>query len=201
MVQVSVPPSPSPHAFLPTDHFPVPLLSGSGPCPFLFPAAVLFRLRKGVANTCIRWGAASLSSPHLPIPHPFHGLPSALLPFLLCLHCLRILPRLSSQVCCGHTSPIQSPLSPIQTPHTTPIRPFYSRQVRCERASAFMRNKGVENVFQLEGGIHRYLDAYPEVCVVGTPHPYPRSLTPPFSPCISLSSRVAPNGRAKRPCS
>ena len=34
--------------------------------------------------------------------------------------------------------------------------------VRCERASAFMRNKGVENVFQLEGGIHRYLDAFPE---------------------------------------
>lgn len=34
--------------------------------------------------------------------------------------------------------------------------------VRCERASAFMRNKGIENVFQLEGGIHRYLDAYPE---------------------------------------
>lgn len=24
--------------------------------------------------------------------------------------------------------------------------------VRCERASAFMRNKGIENVFQLEGG-------------------------------------------------
>jgi UPF0176 protein len=34
--------------------------------------------------------------------------------------------------------------------------------VRCERASAFMRNKGIENVFQLEGGIHRYLDAFPE---------------------------------------
>jgi predicted sulfurtransferase len=34
--------------------------------------------------------------------------------------------------------------------------------VRCERASAFMRNKGVENVFQLEGGIHRYLEAFPE---------------------------------------
>ena len=34
--------------------------------------------------------------------------------------------------------------------------------VRCERASAFMRNKGIENVFQLEGGVHRYLDAYPE---------------------------------------
>lgn len=34
--------------------------------------------------------------------------------------------------------------------------------VRCERASAFMRNKGVQNVYQLEGGIHRYLDAYPD---------------------------------------
>lgn len=34
--------------------------------------------------------------------------------------------------------------------------------VRCERASAFMRNKGIQNVFQLEGGIHRYLDAFPE---------------------------------------
>lgn len=27
--------------------------------------------------------------------------------------------------------------------------------VRCERASAFMRNKGIENVFQLEGGVCR----------------------------------------------
>lgn len=34
--------------------------------------------------------------------------------------------------------------------------------VRCERASAFMRNKGIQNVFQLEGGIHRYLEAFPE---------------------------------------
>jgi predicted sulfurtransferase len=34
--------------------------------------------------------------------------------------------------------------------------------VRCERASAFMRNSGVENVYQLEGGIHRYLEAYPD---------------------------------------
>jgi predicted sulfurtransferase len=32
--------------------------------------------------------------------------------------------------------------------------------VRCERASAFMRMKGVENVHQLEGGIHRYLETY-----------------------------------------
>jgi predicted sulfurtransferase len=35
--------------------------------------------------------------------------------------------------------------------------------VRCERASAFLRNiGGIENVCQLEGGIHRYLDAFPE---------------------------------------
>ena len=34
--------------------------------------------------------------------------------------------------------------------------------VRCERASAFMRLKGVQNVFQLEGGIHRYLDEFPQ---------------------------------------
>jgi predicted sulfurtransferase len=34
--------------------------------------------------------------------------------------------------------------------------------VRCERASAYMRYHGVQNVFQLEGGIHRYLDAYPD---------------------------------------
>ena len=34
--------------------------------------------------------------------------------------------------------------------------------VRCERASAFMRNSGVENVFQLQGGIHRYLEEFYE---------------------------------------
>jgi predicted sulfurtransferase len=34
--------------------------------------------------------------------------------------------------------------------------------VRCERASAFLVTQGIENVYQLEGGIHRYLDAYPD---------------------------------------
>lgn len=34
--------------------------------------------------------------------------------------------------------------------------------VRCERASAFIRKKGFEEVYQLEGGIHRYLDAFPD---------------------------------------
>jgi predicted sulfurtransferase len=36
--------------------------------------------------------------------------------------------------------------------------------VRCERASAFLAQKGIEreNIVQLEGGIHRYLEAFPE---------------------------------------
>jgi len=34
--------------------------------------------------------------------------------------------------------------------------------VRCERASAFMRKKGIENVFQLDGGVHRYLEHFKE---------------------------------------
>ena len=34
----------------------------------------------------------------------------------------------------------------------TKVLMYCTAGVRCERASAFMRNKGVENVFQLEGG-------------------------------------------------
>ena len=34
--------------------------------------------------------------------------------------------------------------------------------VRCERASAFIKKKGFQDVYQLEGGIHRYLDTFPE---------------------------------------
>lgn len=34
--------------------------------------------------------------------------------------------------------------------------------VRCERASAYMQNCGIEDVNQLQGGIHRYLEAYPQ---------------------------------------
>eukprot|EP01041_Mallomonas_annulata_P007009 gene7009-14264_t len=34
--------------------------------------------------------------------------------------------------------------------------------VRCERASAYIRNMGIEDVNQLAGGIHRYLEAYSE---------------------------------------
>ncbi|KAH8059055.1 hypothetical protein JL722_5605 [Aureococcus anophagefferens] len=34
--------------------------------------------------------------------------------------------------------------------------------VRCEKASAYLRSKGVEAVHQLDGGIHRFLERYPD---------------------------------------
>lgn len=34
--------------------------------------------------------------------------------------------------------------------------------IRCERASAFLTQKGLTDINQLEGGIHRYLEAYKE---------------------------------------
>ena len=34
--------------------------------------------------------------------------------------------------------------------------------IRCERASAYLKTVGLEDVNQLDGGIHRYLDKYPE---------------------------------------
>ena len=33
--------------------------------------------------------------------------------------------------------------------------------IRCEKASAYLKAKGFDNVFQLQGGIHRYLEEYP----------------------------------------
>lgn len=34
--------------------------------------------------------------------------------------------------------------------------------VRCEKASAFLAHLGLRNVFQLEGGIHRFLEHFPD---------------------------------------
>jgi predicted sulfurtransferase len=34
--------------------------------------------------------------------------------------------------------------------------------IRCEKASAYLRKRGVQDVSQLSGGIHRYLEAFPE---------------------------------------
>jgi len=35
--------------------------------------------------------------------------------------------------------------------------------IRCEKASCMLTKRGVEDVSQLEGGIHRYMDAFPDV--------------------------------------
>ena len=34
--------------------------------------------------------------------------------------------------------------------------------IRCEKASAYLKGKGIREVFQLQGGIHRYLEEYGE---------------------------------------
>lgn len=34
--------------------------------------------------------------------------------------------------------------------------------IRCEKASAFMKAEGYDEVYQLKGGIHRYLEAFPD---------------------------------------
>jgi len=40
---------------------------------------------------------------------------------------------------------------------------FCTGGVRCERASAYLKSKGIaKQVYQLEGGIHRYIEQYPE---------------------------------------
>jgi len=43
----------------------------------------------------------------------------------------------------------------------TPIYMYCTGGIRCEKASAYLRAKGVEHVYQLEGGIHRYLEEFP----------------------------------------
>lgn len=34
--------------------------------------------------------------------------------------------------------------------------------IRCEKASLYVKSKGFDDVFQLQGGIHRYLESYPD---------------------------------------
>jgi predicted sulfurtransferase len=42
------------------------------------------------------------------------------------------------------------------------VAAFCTAGVRCERASAYLKEKGVPEVYQLDGGIHRFLDYYPD---------------------------------------
>lgn len=40
--------------------------------------------------------------------------------------------------------------------------------VRCEKASAYLKSQGFTDVYQLEGGIHRYMEKYPGEDFLGT---------------------------------
>jgi rhodanese-related sulfurtransferase len=61
--------------------------------------------------------------------------------------------------------------------------------IRCEKASAFMKAEGYDEVYQLKGGIHRYLEAVR----TRVPAPPSRQHTPPL---FYVSVRVvrAPSG-------
>ncbi|CAE7940242.1 Tstd2, partial [Symbiodinium sp. KB8] len=43
-----------------------------------------------------------------------------------------------------------------------PVMMYCTGGIRCEKASAFLKAKGVDEVYQLKGGIHRYLEQFPD---------------------------------------
>lgn len=43
----------------------------------------------------------------------------------------------------------------------TPVVTVCTGGVRCEKASAYLKKKGFKHVYQLKGGIHRYVEKYP----------------------------------------
>ena len=52
--------------------------------------------------------------------------------------------------------------------------------VRCEKMSAYLQSKGFEDVYQLDGGIHSYMEAYPGEDFLGTLYTFDRRLTMDF---------------------
>ena len=54
---------------------------------------------------------------------------------------------------------VQDNLDPKQTPR---VAMFCTGGIRCEKASAFMRQQGFDEVYQLDGGILQYLEDVPE---------------------------------------
>lgn len=44
----------------------------------------------------------------------------------------------------------------------TPVAMFCTGGIRCEKSTAYLRSKGYENVYHLQGGILKYLEAVPE---------------------------------------
>jgi UPF0176 protein len=49
-----------------------------------------------------------------------------------------------------------------------PVLTVCTGGVRCEKASAYLKSQGFSNVYQLHGGIHRYMEAYPGKDFLGT---------------------------------
>ena len=56
---------------------------------------------------------------------------------------------------------MDSILAEAATTAETPIYMYCTGGIRCEKASAYLKAKGHANVFQLQGGIHRYLELIP----------------------------------------
>ncbi len=52
--------------------------------------------------------------------------------------------------------------------------------VRCEKMSAYLMNKGFKNVYQLDGGIHSYMEKYPGKDFLGTLYTFDQRLTMDF---------------------
>ena len=52
--------------------------------------------------------------------------------------------------------------------------------VRCEKMSAYLQNKGFSDVYQLDGGIHSYMEKYPAKDFAGTLYTFDSRLTMDF---------------------
>lgn len=48
------------------------------------------------------------------------------------------------------------------------VLPVCTGGVRCEKASAYLKSQGFKHVYQLQGGMHRYMEAYPGEDFEGT---------------------------------
>ena len=52
--------------------------------------------------------------------------------------------------------------------------------IRCEKMSAYLQHQGFEKVYQLDGGIHSYMEQYPGEDFLGTLYTFDRRLTMDF---------------------
>lgn len=62
----------------------------------------------------------------------------------------------------------------------TPVVTVCTGGVRCEKASAYLQSIGFKDVYQLEGGMHRYMEAYPGENFDGTLYTFDGRVTMHF---------------------